>query len=61
MASGLQPLLNVPGRVTSGNALKVKGDAGPVAGSSLSSLGSLIGTAAAGSDGLPVLLVVFTS
>lgn len=59
MANGLQPLLNVPGRVTSTNALKVTGDPGAITGS-VSSAGALVGKAVAGSDGLPVLLVVFT-
>jgi hypothetical protein len=58
MANGLQPLLNLPGRVTSTHALLVKGDTGATTGA-VSSLGSLQGTAVAGSDGLPVLLVVF--
>lgn len=59
MASGLQPLLNVPGRVNANNALKVTGDTGASTGAT-SSLGALVGKAtAAASDGLPSLLVKF--
>lgn len=60
MAGGLQPVLAVPGRVNSSNALLVKGDTGAATGA-VNALGALVGTAVAGSDGLPVLLVVFTS
>ena len=59
MASGLQPLLDVPGRVNSSNALIVKGDTGGTTGAS-SSVRALVGVAAAAaSDSLPALLVVF--
>lgn len=59
MASGLQPLLNVPGRVNSSNALLVTGDTGGTTGAT-SCVGGLVGKAtAAASDGLPSLLVVF--
>jgi hypothetical protein len=60
MASGLQSLLNVPGRVNSSNALKVKGDTGGTTGAT-NCVGGVVGTAASGSDALPVLLVVFTT
>jgi hypothetical protein len=60
MASGLQPLLNVPGRVNSSNALKVTGDTGTATGAT-NSTGAMVGKAtAAASDSLPSLLVVFT-
>lgn len=58
MASALQPLLNVPGRVNVNNALTVTGDAGASTGA-VSSLGALIGKATAGASGLPSLLVKF--
>ena len=59
MASGLQPLLNVPGRVNASNALIVTGDTGATTGAT-SSLGALVGVAtSAASDGKPSLLVKF--
>jgi len=59
MASGLQPLLDVPGRVNSNNALKVTGDSGGATGAT-NSVGALVGKATtAASDGLPSLLVKF--
>ncbi len=59
MANGLQPLLNVPGRVNASNALLVSGDTGASTGA-VNSIGSLQGTAtAAASDSKPALLVVF--
>jgi hypothetical protein len=59
MSSGLQPLLNVPGRVNASNALRVTGDTGGTTGAT-NSLGALVGKAtAAASDSLPSLLVVF--
>jgi hypothetical protein len=60
MASGLQPILNLPATVSASNGLVVVGDTGSATGGGLAAISNTLGTTSTGSTtGLPALLVKF--